>query len=482
MSGQPPIFDQRFIADIVIEAKTPLKIGSGDSHIAQDSPIARDANGLPCIPGTALAGVLRAELKQQLGAQDWIAAVFGNGGDDGRGSRLIVSTARILDQDGKPADGLRTQATIDDDPILSQLRQLPIRDHVRIGHRGSADTEGHGKFDEEILYKGVRFALRLELVGSIEDAEIWGKIIQTLGSPLFRLGGGTRRGFGRLSVIGLDSRRLDLRINDDREKFLNQPSLLEAPTKIVTERQAEQVGSQHAVWSRYLLSLKAEDWYLFGSGHSDAEADLTPVLERTIVWNDGKASFSELLTIVPASSIKGAISHRVALHFNRLSKCWADAALDMQAVCGENNKAVAALFGSAKKSEPAAKGGEGGIRANAAMANSGAPMLASRGRVLIDDLALSFNNDTIIPHISLDRFTQGPMQGALFFERVSRSEKGLNLAIVVENSALAVPGVKEAFEATLTDLCTGMLPLGGGTMRGNGAFTGTWEAEGVRNG
>jgi hypothetical protein len=34
------------------------------------------------------------------------------------------------------------------------------------------------------------------------------------------------------------------------------------------------------------------------------------------------------------------------------------------------------------------------------------------------------------------------------------------------------PNIIEAFEKTLIDICTGNLPLGGGTMRGNGVFTG----------
>jgi hypothetical protein len=38
--------------------------------------------------------------------------------------------------------------------------------------------------------------------------------------------------------------------------------------------------------------------------------------------------------------------------------------------------------------------------------------------------------------------------------------------------------IKEAFENTLDDLCSGMLPLGGKVNRGHGVFEGSWTKEG----
>lgn len=49
----------RYLARIVLQAETPLSIGSGESNIQTDSPVIRDINGLPFIPGTSLAGILR---------------------------------------------------------------------------------------------------------------------------------------------------------------------------------------------------------------------------------------------------------------------------------------------------------------------------------------------------------------------------------------------------------------------------------------
>ena len=52
----------RFLAKIIIEAKSPLNIGSGNKGIKSDSLVLRDVNGLPFIPGTTIAGLLRHTL------------------------------------------------------------------------------------------------------------------------------------------------------------------------------------------------------------------------------------------------------------------------------------------------------------------------------------------------------------------------------------------------------------------------------------
>lgn len=52
-------YKYRFLARIVVEATTPLTIGSGRSNIMTDSLVTTDVNGLPYIPGTSLAGILK---------------------------------------------------------------------------------------------------------------------------------------------------------------------------------------------------------------------------------------------------------------------------------------------------------------------------------------------------------------------------------------------------------------------------------------
>ena len=56
----------RYIARFVVEAATPLAVGSGNKGLTIDRLVIKDANGLPFIPGTSLAGVVRHELKRAI--------------------------------------------------------------------------------------------------------------------------------------------------------------------------------------------------------------------------------------------------------------------------------------------------------------------------------------------------------------------------------------------------------------------------------
>ena len=72
---------QRYIARIILEAETPLFVGSGDSSLLKDALVHKDFNGLPMIPGTALAGVLRHSIEdnsndEQGAAEKW-KKIFG---------------------------------------------------------------------------------------------------------------------------------------------------------------------------------------------------------------------------------------------------------------------------------------------------------------------------------------------------------------------------------------------------------------------
>ena len=54
-----------------------------------------------------------------------------------------------------------------------------------------------------------------------------------------------------------------------------------------------------------------------------------------------------------------------------------------------------------------------------------------------------------------------------------RARQELVEEIWVEKEALQDEDVRKAFEKALQDICDGLLPLGGGTNRGNGIFIGT---------
>jgi CRISPR/Cas system CMR subunit Cmr4 (Cas7 group RAMP superfamily) len=56
----------RKVAQIVIEATTPLKTASGESDATIDTPVLKDWNNLPMIQGSSMAGVLRDSVDDNL--------------------------------------------------------------------------------------------------------------------------------------------------------------------------------------------------------------------------------------------------------------------------------------------------------------------------------------------------------------------------------------------------------------------------------
>jgi len=174
----------RYIAHIVIEADTPLKVGSNASDFIQDSPVQKDWNGLPMILGTSIAGVLRKDFDKNI-----VDDIFGKD----TGSKVIISNALLLDEKGKVWEEFLLQKS----DFLQLFDNLPIRDHTAITDKGTAKE--HAKFDEEVVYKGTRFKFSIEF---IEEAKsTFEDILNLLKNPAFRLGGGSTKGFGKLKII-----------------------------------------------------------------------------------------------------------------------------------------------------------------------------------------------------------------------------------------------------------------------------------------
>jgi CRISPR/Cas system CSM-associated protein Csm3 (group 7 of RAMP superfamily) len=506
----------RYIAKIVIEAETPLSIGTGKKGLLTDSLVAKDANNLPYIPGTSLCGVLRhsfntldKELENDL---------FGFAqGEDGTGSRIKVSSGHLIGEDGNEViEGFKNINF--ESEYYRWFNNLPERDHVRITDKGVSDAKEHGKFDEELIHKGTRFAFEMELMGTEHDAEDWLHLLNLLASPIFRIGAGTRKGFGKIKVI-IDksvTKTFNLKQKADLLSYLQKSSSLNFDSTgweglVVT------VDTQLSGWTKYSLNLKPQDFFLFSAGFGDEDAESKPKIERVFDWN---SDIPEIKTkeywLIPATSVKGAISHRVAYHYNKLkdvfigkntglkttldiekvmsefdfdfddnlpldspkwkemeeqikvfdytiSKSWQvfEKDLDVEVhklksdnlPVGENNEAVAALFGFAKDSE---------------LNNEGL-----RGRVIINDIYLVPQNYKVFNHTKIDRYTNGTIDGALFKEKVAAYDTHFTLDIWVENSAIQDSSIKQALENTLKELVEGQLQLGGNATKGHGVFKGT---------
>jgi hypothetical protein len=93
--------------------------------------------------------------------------------------------------------------------------------------------------------------------------------------------------------------------------------------------------------------------------------------------------------------------------------------------------------------------------------------------VILSDLFLT-GQTKLLNHNSIDEYTGGTLDGHLFTEKVSFG-RGLDLVleISVDEQAFQTDKVRKAFNCAISDLCAGRLPLGNGSNKGNGVFTGT---------
>lgn len=441
----------RFLARVIIEAKAPFNIGSGNKGVKSDSLVLRDVNGLPFIPGTTLAGLLR----HSLNTAEEKEAFFGS---QKYGSSLIISEARMLDEDGTVLDGIVSQDRLNTH-LLSYYKQLPIRQHAKIGHRGS--TVKGGKFDEEIILKGTRFCFEIEMLSENSDDARFKTLLNTLKSHTFRIGSGSRSGFGEIDVIKCLYKNVNLTVKEQKEWYLEKSSSLaeawEKPFEELELKEPERTG-----WTTYRLRLKPVDFLLFGAGFGNDSADMTYVRESFVDWREGVANVvnREKVLLIPASSVKGALSHRLAFHYNCLSEKFVNTLNEIEKTddfVGKNNDAVKAVFGSEGEKDEKGK-----------MKNK------QRGNALVSDVIEQTDTcPKVLNHVSIDRFTGGAIDGALFNEEVLYArDLPVSLEILVNNEAFKTSKIQEALEKALIDLCSGLLPLGGGTNRGNGCFEG----------
>ena len=425
-------YTHRYIARIIIEATTPISVGAGNKDIFTDSIVLLDINNLPYIPGSSLAGVFRSLSTEE-------EEMFF--GDQQEASKIVFSEAKILNSASDVIDGLQPNIT---DGLLSLYTNLPIRQHVRISDKGVA--ENAGKYDQQVVYAGTRFCFEVEMMAEDDNHYTDFKhILQKMYHIDFMLGGGTRKGLGQINVIDIKTRDFNLKESSDRDSYLTRSSNLSLSNSVNFEGLTAEKNNGN--WVKYNLRVKPLNFFSFGSGFGDDDVDMTPVKESKIKWNENKASVEHDLILIPATSIKGAISHRVAFHYNRLTNATAESG---NGKTGNENPAVCALFGYEDQKNKIQK----------------------KGNVIISDMIIERKmKEKIQQHVSISSFTGGGLDSALFQEKlVYGGEQILNFDINVKENALADEKIKEALECTLDDIKKGLLPLGGSVNRGNGMF------------
>ncbi len=98
-----PVFH---LARLTLEAETALSISTGASDGVFDTTLVRDANGLPTLPGSSVAGVLRHLFAKHYG-QEAMEKCFGfQDKREGQASKVQVSWGVLQDSHGKAQEGI----------------------------------------------------------------------------------------------------------------------------------------------------------------------------------------------------------------------------------------------------------------------------------------------------------------------------------------------------------------------------------------
>lgn len=541
------------VVHLTLEAISPLAIGSGEKKLkkptraphggkqARDGEklqevevpgIIRDANNLPTIPGSSWQGAVRRLLAEVLG-DGAMKAILGNegGGDHANGQAGLVTCGwgLVHDQHDRAVSPFPGDIP-PDDPLLTFLGgTFPLlRDHVALNHLGS--TEGHRKFQITAVPKGTRFSIALSMTGNEEAMAALTAVAKMFRHPRFGLGGGTRRGYGRLLVVRASSDSARLSNPTEIRKLRNKKAsdwlatdLLQAPSFEVpqdlatharlelTFRDAVRFGVplDHAAGKEAVKSLLEGTGGIrkVADGTGSIQKDAAPRAEQKnallllqepwITYKTvGGATSGQLCLIVPvtglnpelknvlrfpvkATSIKGPIAHRMVYKDNRKQgrtidvEEWLKLPLEEQsdklAAYATRSDALAGFLGS-----PKMKPGDDGAFPQGAAA-----------RFLFDDSEVNAEWILAIDHVAIDRLSGSArdQSGMLFHEEVLYLAK-LSLALTIlppRGQSESGPNswgedVRDAFLGALHDLCTGRLPLGA---RSLGACSGpiTWYGE-----
>ncbi|NLG83294.1 MAG: hypothetical protein GX493_01515, partial [Firmicutes bacterium] len=156
----------------MLRARTAVHIGSGRGNDLTDALVRRDATGRPFIPGTSIAGALRAlltRLAPRLGSEPCHALTRQEGSCKCGVCKLFGD---INPSDEPGAESAASRIVVYDAQLVGEDWATTIRDGVGSDRTTGTAARACGvKFDLEVIPAGSRFELRLELCDTEPEDE-----------------------------------------------------------------------------------------------------------------------------------------------------------------------------------------------------------------------------------------------------------------------------------------------------------------------
>lgn len=418
--------------------------GRGDS--ALDMPVLRCAKtDRPLLPGTSVAGALRAYVLDRLAGYGceaeradskgacWatidktdVAKLFGGarGDDQGAQSPLIVFDALGALPEASP--------------------HTEVRDGVMI-ETATGTAADHKKFDFEVLPPGTAFEVRFDVLvpqGADESAllSLLCAAFDGLRDEEIHIGMRRSRGLGELSCANWKARRFEL---SQREGWLEWiGSDHEHPTNGVAGAAAGPADAIEEAWRGATItpSRDKRKRIVF-----EADADLLGDVLIRVPNRDASGPDVMQLTsggkpVVSGTSLTGVIraqALRIAQLVRGISSKQAE------------DEWIAPLFGPREKRDKNPRKPEG-------------------SRLRVSERAIAGGREQRVTRVAIDRFTQGTVPTALFEEQPHVGGT-VSLRIEIRDPRKGEDGL---LLLVLKDLLTGQLPIGGASSVGRGALVG----------
>ena len=441
-----------------LEAVTALRAGGWSGSPHADLFVARDGLGRLMIPGTSLAGALRA----------WLGTATGPDGD------VLFSPADLDAVFGSlvphSQDGMVCRIMVDD-AVAAGDAGAGIRDGVGIDRRTGSAAAGI-LYQHELVPPGTRFAVRITAAQADPDAERTGHaldlLVHALAAGRVEVGAARTRGLGQVRLTGVTRNRVDL---SDRDQVLGW----------LCGRSAPAPGPE-------------TDVPLPGDGRLGIAVSwtaVTPVMVRASTVNEAEPAKDRAVDTVPlrsgragpggskslllpGSSVKGVLrSHaeritRTVMAIDELPERWLDQVNDPRL------GPVTALFGTAgdhrrQDGDSAARPGDPG----------------RRGALSVLDTMGTAGAERVVTHVAVDRWTGGAAENLLFSVLEPASADWEPIRLNLDTTRAGRADDRDGGQAlallllVLRDLADGWLTLGFGGTRGRGsvrvsevAFTG----------
>lgn len=429
-----------------------LSIGSGEQE-KTDSDVILDSKGNPFIPGSALAGALRA-YTGEIGRKKEADQLFGKskdespGGDSDRQSRIFVYDTQI------------------------QNAQIGIRDGVRLGEAKTADPKS--KYEIQIIESNANFKMRLEFIER-ESQKVQKDLKKLMDDDLrlvwswvhgfttgeLRLGARSQRGFGQFKIEKVRIKKFNMEEQATYLEWLEWD--WEKPDAFIQEESIDVTQGAEGQYAKWLCT-EGKDaarkfihcfevpldipYTLLIRTYSTAfkRTDEMPDYEQLTAGDRGEEA------LIPGSSIAGAFRSHIAKIIKEIAhlESWEKA-----------QSRLNPFFGTWMKNDAKNGGNDDKILAS---------------RIIFEETVVNGGNQLPVFRNAIDRFTGGTVEGALY-EEVPWAGGNVLLRIFLQKDRYK-EGTQDSDDIicglllwAILDLQAGILPIGGETAVGRGIFS-----------